>query len=174
MEKHLSREIIESFGFKLYEENLTNIDFPHDLWFKLNDIDLCWYPDTDHVTIDTRVEWRVWSGRLNIKEELEFVLNKTDLDLRIKSDAQIKAEKEQQYKIWENKIELVSRERMSEIIDAYQPLGLFYTIEKGIYISCYNLDGNATVEEHQTKNDMLDWIFDYDNVSEERKEGLIK
>ena len=172
MEKHLNKEIIESFGFVLHEENLTNTDFPHDLWFKLNDIDLCWYPDTDHVTINTRVEWRVWSGRLNTKEELEFVLSKTDLDLRTKTDEEIKLEKEAQYSEWLSKMTLVDSEKMSEIIETCKPIGLFYLIDNGIYVSCYNNSGNCTVEDHKTLEDMLDWIFDYDNVPEERKCGL--
>lgn len=160
MEKHLSREIIESFGFVLFLETKSKY---HNLWFKLNGNSLCWYPDTDHVTIDSPFESRVWDGRLNTIEELMWVFSKTDLDLR--------TEYEKTLNIPCGELNFISSDEVENIIDNREPLAIFYTVENNVFVSIYNLDGNATVEDHKTKDEMLMWLFDYDNVPDERKYG---
>jgi len=153
MQKHLTREIIEAFGFIFFKETKGKTI---NLRFKLNDNNLCWYPETDHVTIDNPFEARVWDGRLNTIEELAFVFSKTDLDLRTKYEKSLN--------IPCGKLSFVISNEIDNVIETK---GFFHTVESNLFVSVYN--GN--VEDHKTKDEMLMWLFDYDNVPDERKYG---
>ena len=69
------------------------------------------------------------------------------------------------------RVKFVDSETLNEIIETHLPLGYFYSVNNGIYVSVDNHSGDAWTEDHETKEDMLTWLFDYDNVSDERKYG---
>lgn len=57
-------------------------------------------------------------------------------------------------------IKKVTPEAMHEIIEKRFPVGRYYTIEDGKYISCFNDDFNAWTEEHETFKDCMDNLLD--------------
>ena len=56
-------------------------------------------------------------------------------------------------------IQKVTKQEMSRIIEERQPLGMFYTIEKGrIYVGCDNRTGDAWTEDFKSLSACKRWL----------------
>lgn len=56
------------------------------------------------------------------------------------------------------KILKISIKEMNSIIEKLAPTGLFWCIDKGMYIGCDNENHDAFVEEFKTKEDLMSWL----------------
>lgn len=54
----------------------------------------------------------------------------------------------------------VSNHFSNFLINNKKPLGTFYTIKDNKYVGINNLNGNALIEEFNTKKECLDWLND--------------
>ncbi len=66
-------------------------------------------------------------------------------------------------------IKQVTREEASKIIETSEPRGLFYEIDRDVYVGIDNLDGHAWVEEFKTKGACFDWLNGIEAIEEEEK-----
>ena len=55
-------------------------------------------------------------------------------------------------------IKEVTREEATKIIDTREPVGLFYEVDRGIFIGIDNLYGHANVEEFTTRESCFNWL----------------
>ena len=53
----------------------------------------------------------------------------------------------------------VSKERLGKIIDTRQPIGLFYTVENGVFVGVDNLTGDAWTEEFHDYWTCRQWLL---------------
>jgi len=52
----------------------------------------------------------------------------------------------------------INQETAKTIISTYQPLGLFYLIEDGLYVGIDNSTGHAWVEDFPSLRQCKDWL----------------
>jgi len=52
----------------------------------------------------------------------------------------------------------VTQEQASKIIESRKPLGLFYTIDDGIYVGIDNRSGDAWTEDFKSKSACDRWL----------------
>lgn len=67
-------EKIKDYGFELYSDELRN-----RVWYKKDDIDLVWYPNTQHMSIDVRTNFRVFDGRVTEEGDLDTLFRMVEI-----------------------------------------------------------------------------------------------
>lgn len=55
-------------------------------------------------------------------------------------------------------IKEITREEAHEIIDKYEPKGLFYLKENGVHVGIDNTTGDSWTEEFNTKEECIAWL----------------
>lgn len=59
-----------------------------------------------------------------------------------------------------HEIHIVTKERLSDIIDQRDPQGLFLTLDEDKWIACDNSTGEAWIEEFQMRGWAINWLCD--------------